>query len=120
MTESNLIKKIKVVLKNKYGWEGWKIHGHALQEKGIPDILCIISPQGILFGIEAKIYPNKPSQIQIYQLKLIRSLGGKGIVVNDRTFNLFKQIIEEGELNEFDKLIWLSSTSNWEINLSSS
>jgi len=65
---------------------------------GIPDILGCY--KGFFIAIELKIKGNKPTKIQLYNLKKIREEGGIGIVaysLDDVKNNLEREIKNKGE-----------------------
>lgn len=66
-----------------------KVHGHAMQEKGLPDF--IICHNGHMLGIEVKVGRNKPTLIQTYRLSEMRSAGATTAVVY--SLEEFKKIV---------------------------
>ncbi len=50
------------------------IHGHPMQEGGVPDILCCFD--GLFLGIEVKVPGQEPSKLQQYHLEEIAKANG--------------------------------------------
>src|SRR3989304_9662935 len=76
MKETELQKLIRTSLSINFGHLSFnlKIHPDIYMEHGIPDIISCV--MGRFVGIEAKIYPNRPSDEQIRMMRKIRSAGG--------------------------------------------
>ena len=102
MKESQLITKIKVHLKNKYGIVCFKHYAHpAFSEKGVADIIGCIPPSGRMICLEVKIPPNKPTPLQYAWLQRYVDAGAIAwwvcsIVDVD---NLMKKVIHRGLLD---------------------
>lgn len=48
---------------------------------GIPDIICCVN--GFFLGIECKAGKNRPTKLQLRELKAIREAGGQAVVINE-------------------------------------
>jgi hypothetical protein len=91
-SETNFKRKVLAYLKKTYP-NAWVYKCSDKFIAGIPDVLCCI--QGRFIAIELKILPNKPTNLQIYVLELIRKAGGAvGVAYS---INDVKNILERRE-----------------------
>jgi len=51
----------------------------AVRMAGIPDLLCLI--KGKFYAIEFKVYPNRPTRLQLKTLRDIHRAGGEALVI---------------------------------------
>ncbi len=78
MAESAISRAILRWLRSEGFW-ATKVHGDPMQERGVPDILACIN--GRFLACETKEDEDeKPSTIQLYQLRKICEAGGVAIV----------------------------------------
>ena len=77
MKESDLQRRVLQWL-NSVGAYAINIHGHEMQESGIPDILFCM--KGLFGAIELKMPGNKPSKLQEYHMERIDKAGGVAFV----------------------------------------
>ena len=61
---------------------------------GVPDIVGCY--KGKFFGIECKAGSNKPTALQLKNLKDIELAGGLALVVNERNMNDIREILYHG------------------------
>ena len=61
---------------------------------GVPDIVGC--NKGTFFGIECKAGSNKPTPLQLKNLKDIELAGGIAVVVNERNMNDIREILYHG------------------------
>lgn len=59
---------------------------------GVPDFL--VCHQGRFFGIEAKAGSNKPTDLQISNLRKIHEAGGVALVINETNVGLLRDILD--------------------------
>ena len=76
-----------------------KMHGGPYQQPGIPDLLCVVNGRAV--GLEVKVEPNKATQVQEYEHKLIRRAGGVAEVVYsvDEALAVIKQVSQNGSVH---------------------
>lgn len=93
--EKNFENKIKRFIKSIGGYEV-KFFANAYTRKGVPDILACVN--GKFWGIEAKSSAGKPSELQVYNIRLIRAAGGNAMVVYPSAWEQLKLSLT-GELD---------------------
>lgn len=76
-----------------------KHFGNGFTKSGVPDLLCCIN--GYYVGVEIKAANGKPSELQLYNLRLIHGNGGYGILLYPNDFDTFKAFVKA--LNDNDK-----------------
>lgn len=105
-------KKVKNYLKTVSRWQ-LKTWGNGVQRSGVPDILACVN--GYFVAVETKEDYNKPSQLQLWNVRNIRKSGGFAIVLYPDKFDEFKKCVElmlhgtkPSELSQayFDKEGW--------------
>ena len=99
MKESTLTNKIKKDFDSQGAWSYAPVQ-HGMGANGIPDrIIClpvVIKPEdvgktfGLFVGAEAKIHPNKPTKLQMVQLKGIAKAGGMALVITGKPKEPYK------------------------------
>lgn len=77
--ESNLTRRILTYLNSLPGCKAIKIHGSVHQQRGTPDILCVLRGQAIFF--EVKVGSGRTTEIQQHRIRQWRSVGAKVEVV---------------------------------------
>ena len=60
---------------------------------GVPDIICCAN--GVFIGVECKAGDNKPTELQLLEMKKIRDAGGKTLVVNEENISELEEILKE-------------------------
>lgn len=69
---------------------------HGFGRSGIPDLVCCVN--GRFVGIECKAGDNKPTELQLRELRAIQLAGGEALVVNEENVeavsDLIKRIME--------------------------
>lgn len=68
-----------------------KYFANAMTKSGIPDILSCVN--GYFVAIEVKAKNGKPTELQLYNRKLIRQSGGICIILYPNQFEKFKELI---------------------------
>jgi|SRR5215831_30123 len=71
--EARLVAHVLLRLTENVGGYFVKIHGSPYQRAGLPDILGCV--EGLFFGLEVKLPGEKPTPLQEYEMKAIRTLG---------------------------------------------
>ena len=79
MAESATQKKVIEWIRSE-GQYVVNIHGHEMQERGIPDLLCCWD--GLFIGIELKEPGEEPDAIQQYHLNNIASANGYAMIAH--------------------------------------
>ena len=87
--EAKVKNKVKNILK-MYNAYFLMPRGTALGRNGIPDIICCIN--GRFVGIECKAGKNKPTPLQLYELRLIRDNNGIVAVINEDNIEVVEVI----------------------------
>lgn len=59
---------------------------------GVPDVIALI--KGRFIGIEAKAGKNKPTALQLKNLKAIQESGGIALVINEHNIDELKTALE--------------------------
>lgn len=77
MLEKTLVTKMLRLLRANGAWAE-KVHGSALQRRGLPDIIGCY--RGLFFSIEVKVWPNQPTEIQRTVMTEVLKAGGLAIV----------------------------------------
>ena len=96
MNESQLVAKIKSYLKTKGAYVE-KIWGGGFQSAGIPDLIACY--KGKFIGIEVKVGKNKPSDVQLAKIIMIRRANGIAEVVYSlEEVKRIIELIDEGNL----------------------
>jgi len=89
--ESKVKAKIHAILK-EHGAYAVNYIGGISANNGTPDILACLN--GRFIGIEAKSGPNKPTDLQTFNLKRIDEAGGLALVINENNLHLLPYILE--------------------------
>ena len=89
--ESKVKAKIHAILKEHRAYAVNYIGGISANN-GTPDILACLN--GRFIGIEAKSGPNKPTDLQTFNLKRIAEAGGLALVINENNLHLLPYILE--------------------------
>lgn len=90
--EKNFENKVKKFLKDEGCWLIKYWAGAAYTKTGIPDLLVCCN--GCFMGVEIKAPNGKPSELQIYNLRLIDEAGGFGILLYPKDYELFKSLVK--------------------------
>lgn len=104
--EKNFENKIKDYLEEQGCWYV-KFFANRNTKKGIPDILACVN--GYFLGIEVKAPDNKPSELQLYNIRKIKESGGFACVVYPSGWKDFKRFIDDlkkGYFKEAEKVIF--------------
>ena len=96
--EKNFENRVKKFLKDNGAWVLKYWGGAAYTKSGIPDLLVCV--EGWFLGIELKASRGTPSDLQLYQIRQIRSARGVGCVLYPKDFEDFKQFIGRLKLGE--------------------
>lgn len=91
--EKNYENRVKKFLEVQGCWFLKYWGGAAYTKAGIPDLLVCCN--GKFLGVELKAPNGRPSDLQLYNLRKIRSAGGFGCLLYPKHFALFKQMIEQ-------------------------
>lgn len=91
--EKNFENRVKKFLEAQGCWFLKYWGGAAYTKAGIPDLLVCCN--GKFLGVELKAPNGRPSDLQLYNLRKIRSAGGFGCLLYPKYFALFKQMIEQ-------------------------
>lgn len=97
--EKNFENTVKKFIENSGGWHV-KFFANRMTKSGIPDILACIN--GYFVGIEVKAENGKPSDLQKYHRKKITESGGIAIVLYPADYELFKQLVNYLNIDNFD------------------
>lgn len=89
--ESKVKAKIHAILKEHRAYAVNYIGGISANN-GTPDILACLN--GRFIGIEAKSGPNKPTDLQTFNLKRIDEAGGLALVINENNLHLLPHLLE--------------------------
>lgn len=89
--ESYVKRKVREILKEHGAWYCMPVGG-PYGRRGIPDFLVCLN--GRLVGIETKAGRNKPTQLQVQQLRQIEEADGIAIVVNERNLESLSKLLE--------------------------
>jgi len=92
MNETQFKQKVQKFLDSQ-GVYHVKQLGCAYTKSGIPDLLACVN--GYFLGIELKVKPNKPSELQLYNVDQIRKAGGVAFILYPEDFEDFKKIVKE-------------------------
>jgi len=77
MTETDLKNRVKAALRNKYPG----IYIRKFNDRFTSGILdMIVIWRGVHIWIELKVQPNKPTPLQLYEIKKIQEAGGYAVV----------------------------------------
>ena len=79
--EGKVKDKIKKILKAHNIYYAMP-HGSGFGNAGVPDFLCCV--QGEFLAVEAKANGNKPTELQLKNMKEIRDSGGMAVVITDQ------------------------------------
>lgn len=96
--EKNFENKVKTFLTDAGCWFLKYWGGAAYTKSGVPDIL--VCCKGRFMGVEVKAPNGKPSDLQIYNLKMIDRAGGLAILLYPKDFDLFKELVTEPDNQE--------------------
>jgi Holliday junction resolvase len=66
---------------------------HGFGRSGIPDLVCCVG--GKFVGIECKAGSNKPTELQLRELRAIQAAGGRSLVVNESNIHEVSEVINE-------------------------
>ena len=86
----NQIKKF-LKLNHCYYFKYWG--GGQFTKAGVPDIIACIG--GHFVGIEVKAENGKPSELQQYNIEMIRRSGGIGLILYPKDFENFKKLCKK-------------------------
>lgn len=100
--EKRFEQKIKDFISRQNGWYV-KFFANKMTKAGIPDILACINSYFV--AIEVKAENGEPSELQIYQCRLIRESGGLSFIIYPSGFEKFKKIIENLNKDIFDRTV---------------
>ena len=97
--ETQFTKKVRSWLK-EHGGGSLKLGASMFLEKGTPDLICCY--KGKAFFLENKVYPNKPSPIQLGQINKLKGYGffvwilteHNGFVLDDKLFTSLDAVFE--------------------------
>lgn len=78
--EKKVKNKVVGILKN-YGAYYFFPATHGFGRSGVPDIVCCMN--GTFIGIECKAGSNKPTELQLRELRAIVDAGGTALVLNE-------------------------------------
>jgi hypothetical protein len=67
--------------------------GGQFANSGTPDILACV--KGVFAGIEAKAGKNKPTALQISNLRKIREAGGMALVINETNLGYLEECLHD-------------------------
>lgn len=98
--EKNFENKIKLWL-TTHGCYYVKFFANRMTRKGVPDILASVN--GYFVGIEVKSDGGKPSDLQIYNVKMIRKSGGFAYVVYPTGWKKMEEILLNLLMDKFDR-----------------
>ena len=79
--EAKVKLQIKKLLKEEKIYYAMPI-GSGFGNTGVPDFLCCV--QGEFLAVEAKANGNKPTELQLKNMKEIRDSGGMAVVITDQ------------------------------------
>lgn len=65
---------------------------HGFGRSGIPDLVCCV--KGKFVGIECKAGGNKPTELQLRELRAIQLAGGETLVVNEENVGAVADMIK--------------------------
>lgn len=88
--EAKVKAKVKKLLVEMGAYHFFPMTG-GFGHSGIPDIVACL--QGRFIGIECKTRGNKPTALQLEQLKQISECGGLALVVNEDSLVELKEVI---------------------------
>ena len=97
--EKDFENKVKKFIEDSGGWQV-KFFANRMTKKGIPDILACIN--GYFVGIEVKADNGKPSELQKYHRAKITKSGGIAVVLYPSDYELFKQLVNYLQVDNFD------------------
>ena len=104
-SEKQFEDKVKKFLKNEGCWFLKYWAGANYTKSGIPDLL--ICCNGYFLGVELKAPWGKASELQLWNIKKIKSAGGIGLILYPKDFDSFKKLIHK--LKQEPKKIQLAS-----------
>ena len=90
MTEKEFEKKVKKFLSDQGCWV-LKTWSNGVQREGVPDLLVCCN--GYFLGVELKAANGHSSELQLWNIKLIRAVGGIAIVLYPDKFYIFQNLI---------------------------
>lgn len=90
--ESKVKRKVHAVLKDRGAYAVNYIGGQ-YANSGTPDIL--VCYKGRFIGIECKAGRNKPTALQIKNLRDIETAGGLSLVINEANLSLLGECLDE-------------------------
>ena len=90
--ESKVKKKVHAILK---AYEAYAVNyiGGAYANTGTPDILACF--KGRFLGIEVKAGKNKPTHIQLSNLRRIEKAAGVALVLNETNLDVLKECLDD-------------------------
>lgn len=94
--ESKVKAKIHTFLK-AYGAYAVNYIGGMHANNGTPDILACLN--GVFIGIEAKAGKNKPTDLQISNLRRIHEAGGIALVINEENLDRLGEFLHTATSN---------------------
>jgi hypothetical protein len=89
--EAKVKAKVHALLK-KYDAYAVNYIGGAYANNGTPDILACV--KGRFFGIEVKAGRNKPTELQLSNLRRIEAAGGIGLVINESNLEVLESALK--------------------------
>jgi Holliday junction resolvase len=93
MTPEAKVKASVVKLLKKYEVYYFFPATHGFGRSGVPDIICCAN--GVFLGVECKAGDNKPTELQLLEMKKIRDAGGKTLVVNEENISELEELLKE-------------------------
>jgi Holliday junction resolvase len=90
--EAKVKAKVHALLK-KYEAYAVNYIGGAYANSGTPDILACV--RGKFFGIEVKAGKNKPTELQLSNLRRIEAAGGVSLVINETNLDVLETALNE-------------------------
>ena len=98
--EKHFENKIKRYL-NAIGAYNVKFFANSYTRSGVPDILACVN--GYFVGIEVKAQSGHPSELQLYNVELIRKAGGFAYVVYPSGWDRLKDILDGLLIDRFNR-----------------
>lgn len=66
---------------------------HGYGRSGVPDIVCCVN--GRFLGIECKAGNNKPTELQMREMRGIEEAGGRTVVINEHNVDMVNDLVGE-------------------------
>lgn len=93
LTPEKKVKNKCVTLIKAYGVYYFFPSMNGFGRSGVPDIICCAN--GTFLGVECKAGTNKPTELQLLEMKKIRDAAGKTLVVNEENISELEEILKE-------------------------